>query len=370
MTLDDGTKELDRLFGKLERSPFKGNDTNIVSGESSVASEEIMQAVIATQESIVNTIAGGDLYNGGFWIGPDDPASAIDEDDNPLDGWELVDAQGTGCAVTWGANANSPSGYSLSFAMTDGSMSDETYFEQEMSLLNAYRWLVTTIYHYTDNVNLQTKVAVQFLDAAGSTVGSELSGTWSSLSAQVDRLFRTPPSALAVTARVRFGVVAAAGFSGTQTVDVLFISALHPQAYTINISGTFSVASPAAGTVYTMFYPTDVVTTVAAMYRTDLPGFVLGLTAKTSDTISAGTGTVRVKNDTQATNPGPTVALSSGTLEASSTDDIDGASSYDFAAGDRLHLELSADGSYASTGEADYVGSARLLLLIHDSSNW
>jgi hypothetical protein len=370
MTLDDGTKTLDSLFGTLERSPFRGKDTNLVAGEDNNVDEAVMQAVIATREAIQASGSDNDFANGGFWEGPDDPDSPISEDDNPLSSWELVDLQGVGCVVTWGALAASPSEYGLTFTMTDGSASDETYFEQEVPIANAYRWLVATLYHVTDNVNLQAKVALQFLDAAGLDVGSEMSGTWSSLSAQIDRLFRTPPSPLAVSVRVRFGVVATAGFTGTQTVEVMFISGLHPQVYSVEIPGLWSYATPSGSTVYTLFYPTDIISSAAAMFKPDLPGFVLGISAKTDDTISAGTGTVRMKNDTQVTNPGPTVALSTGVTEAIATQYVDGASSYDFEAGDGLHLELSTDGSYASTGEADYVGSARLLLVIHDSNDW
>jgi hypothetical protein len=343
MTLDDGTKTLDSLFGTLERSPFRGKDTNLVAGEDNNVDEAVMQAVIATREAIQASGSDNDFANGGFWEGPDDPDSPISEDDNPLSSWELVDLQGVGCVVTWGALAASPSEYGLTFTMTDGSASDETYFEQEVPIANAYRWLVATLYHVTDNVNLQAKVALQFLDAAGLDVGSEMSGTWSSLSAQIDRLFRTP---------------------------VMFISGLHPQVYSVEIPGLWSYATPSGSTVYTLFYPTDIISSAAAMFKPDLPGFVLGISAKTDDTISAGTGTVRMKNDTQVTNPGPTVALSTGVTEAIATQYVDGASSYDFEAGDGLHLELSTDGSYASTGEADYVGSARLLLVIHDSNDW
>ena len=377
MTLEDGVKELTRLFQEANRSPFgTATDPNVVSGEAAAGSggasmgDIITQSFINTYDAVTNIISGsmGGIQNGGFWSGPEDPDAAIDEDDNPLEGWTLVDAQGDGCDVTWGADAASPSGYSLAFAMTDGSTDDETYLEQDVPITNYFRWFITTLYHITDDTNLQCKLAVQFLDEAGSAVGSEMTGTFSSLTAQLDRLFRIPPSPLAVTARVRFGVVATAGFSGTQTANVMFITAQEPQMLSVNIPGVLSYTSPSASTDYDMPYPSDL--TPHGVYKTDSRGFVLGVSAKTSDTISAGTATVQVENDTQATTPGPSVDLSSGTTEDVAIQSLDGKTSYDFAAEDELHLELSADGSFSSTGEADYIASCRLLLVISDTGDW
>ena len=89
-----------------------------------------------------------------------------------------------------------------------------------------------------------------------------------------------------------------------------------------------------------------------------------------ADTITAGTGTVRCQNDTQATNPGPTVVHSTGDSVGTSTFSLDGASSYHFEADDELSMEMATNGAYASTGSADYYGGLRLLLVVNDEGDW
>jgi len=367
MTREDGTKELDRLFTRIGESPWRNRDRNTVptelgGGGSASAAEEMGYSDIL--ESIEG--ASGGLINGDLLSGPPEEDAVVDASENDLPNWTYVEAQGS-WQVTWAADANAPWGYGLTATQASASASDEFYLEQEVDVA-AYRRLVTSVLHSSDNANMGLKIAVAFLDEAGDVVGSELSDTFSITTQQLSRFWREPP-ALAVTARIRVGVVNAAGSTG-QTANILFITLEEPTVYSVNIPGVYSFLSPAASTDYALPYPSDVIPN--GVYKADTPGFVLGMSIKTDDTIAAGTLTARIENDTQATTPGATAALSSGTTANQGTFSLDGLSSadYHFAAGDELHIELSGDGSVSTTGSADYFGSARLLLVVNDEGDW
>lgn len=366
MTLDDGTQELDRLFKQIEESPWRERDQaqRVVSETTGESANE--QGYADIRESLYGlSDSGHGLKNGLFDSGPsEDETLTIDVDDNDLPEWDFVEVQGT-WSVIWTEDANAPMGYSLVCTQASASASDQFYLEQTIPI-DFYRRLVTTVRSSADNANMQLDIAVAFLDEAGSEVGSTQTGAYTGTAETTDRLWREPP-ALAVEARIRFGVTNIAGTAG-QTRTILFISVNEPQVYSVNITGIKSFLSPAISTDYAMPYPSDIIPN--GVYKADTDGFVLGISAKTDDTISAGNIVARVENDTAATTPGPTVTLLNGTLAANATASLDGATSFDFAAGDELHLELSADGSYASTGGADYWGTARLFLVVNDEGDW
>lgn len=362
---EDGTKEIDRLFSRVDQSPWRAR-TKV----GQLPNEATDHADAIGWPSLLQDESGAQppsyLINGYLESGPPDEALNIDDDENDLPGWDYVEVQGN-WDVSWGADANAPSGNSLDFTQGTAASSDEVYFEQIVPVA-AYRRLVTTVRHSADDSNMGMKIAVAFLDEDETIIGSELSNTWSITTEQTSRFWREPP-ALAMYVRIRVGFVNAAGSTG-QTGTILFISLEEPTVYSVDIPGVASFMSPAASTDYDMPYPSDIIPN--GVYKADTEGFVLGVSAKTDDTISAGQISARVENDTQATTPGPTVALSSGTTAASARQSLDGASSdsYDFAQDDEMHLELTADGSFSSSGEADYYGSARLLLVVNDHGDW
>jgi hypothetical protein len=360
VTLDDGTKELDRLFSRVEQSPWRERSGAFrVPNEGTDFADPIGLPDMYQQSPSLNG-----FLNGGLESGPPDEDSIIDDEDNDLPDWDYVEVAGT-WQVNWAADANAPFGYSLSFTQAAASASDEVYFEQIIPIAQ-YRRFVTTVMHSADNSNMGMKVAVQFLDETEATVGSELTNTWSITTQQVSRFWREPP-ALAVYARVRIGVVNAAGTTG-QTATILFITSEEPTTYSVQITGVYSFLSPAISTDYAMPFPSDLIPN--GVYVAPLRGFVLATSIKTDDTISAGTITAQAENDTQATNPGPTVALSSAASVGQTVQSLDGLASYHFDPGDELHLELSCDGSVASTGSADYYGTLTLLLVVNDEGDW
>lgn len=366
MTKEDLTKELDTLFSRVNQSPWREREqVNQVPTEGTdyqhVVGMEQMYDDMA-ESSAGSGISG--LRNGYFETGPADDTVDIDDEDNPLPAWDLVEGQGT-WEVSWAAVANAPSGYGLSWTQSSASASDEAYIEQTIPVAS-FRRFITTVRHSADNANMGLKVAVAFLDETEAVIGSELSNTWSVTTEQVSRFWREPP-ATAFFVRVRVGFVNAAGTTG-QTGTILFITSEDPTVYSVNISGVKSYVSPAVSTDYALPYPSDLIPNGA--YKAPLQGFVLAVSAESDDTISAGTGTVRVENDTQATNPGPNVAISSGTGAGVAVQSLDGAYSYDFDTADELHLELSTDGSFTSTGGADWYASAVLLLVVHDEGDW
>jgi hypothetical protein len=365
MTREDGTKELDRLFSRISESPWRNRDRNTVptqlggGGGSTVAEQMGYSNIYDAMES-----GGGGLVNGDFSSGPPEDAADIDATENDLPGWTFVEVQGT-WQVSWDESAGGISGYRITATQGSAAASDEFYFEQIIPS-PTYRRLVTTAIHSADNSNMGFKIAVAFLDDEGNVIGSELSNTWSVTSEQTSRFWREPPED-AFEVRIRVGYVNAAGTAG-QLGRFTLISIEEPTVYSVNIPGVKSTFSPAASTDYALPYPSDVIPN--GVYKADTPGFVLGVSVKTDDTIAAGTLTARVENDTQATTPGATAALSSGVTAASGTFSLDGVADYHFAAGDELHLELSGDGSVSTTGSADYYGSARLLLVVNDEGDW
>jgi hypothetical protein len=364
MTKEDQTKELDTLFNRIDNSPWRDRQkvNNVPTDGTAFQHIVGMEQIYEDMQTIGSTPGG--LANGYFENGPADDTVDLDDEDNPLPSWDMTAAQGT-WEVSWSADANAPSGYAIDFTQASAGASDEVYLEQIIPVAS-YRRFITTVRHSADNANMGMKVAVAFLDETESVIGSELSNTWSITTEQTSRFWREPP-ALAFYVRVRVGFVNAAGTTG-QTGTLLFVTTEDPTIYGAEVTGVKSYVSPSAGTDYAMPYPSDLIPN--GVYKAVLQGFVVGIEAKTDDTISAGNGTVRVENDTQATTPGPSVTLSSGTTAARAVQSLDGKASYDFATGDELHLELSADGSFASTGDADWYGSALLLLVVHDTGDW
>lgn len=362
MTLEDGNRELDRLFDRVNRGPFRQGSDRI----QGVFNE--LDPALADQMGFPDIVEGGSkvggLVNGTLDSGPPDETIIIDDDENDLPGWTYVEVAGT-WQVTWAADANAPFAYSLGATQSSASASDEFYLEQTIPVAQ-YRRFVTSVLHSSTHTNMGMKIAVTFLDIAGAAVGSELSTTKSITTQQLSRFWREPP-ALAVDARIRVGVVNAAGTTG-QTATILFITVEEPTTYSVTIPGVYSYLTPATSTRYNMPYPSDVIPN--GVYKADTEGFVLGVGVKTDDTIAAGTIACRVENDTQATTPGPSAALSSGTTAATDRQSLDGVSSYHFSADDEIHLELSADGSLSTTGGADYYGHARLLLVVNDEGDW
>jgi hypothetical protein len=358
---EDGTKELDRLFTRLDKSPWGDRNKKNQLSDESTAIAEALGIDIADEPTRTD-----DTVNGNFDAGPSDDSAIIDADDNGLPGWDYTEVQGT-WSVTWDADAAAPGGYAINATQSSSSASDEFYLEQTFPATH-YRRFVVTARHASDNSNTGFKIAVAFLDEEGNVIGSELTNTWSITTAQTSRFWREPPN-LAYEVRVRVGFVNAAGNTG-ETGTIYFVSTEEPTVYDVAFPGVYSFLSPAASNDYMMPYPSDVIPN--GVFQPDTEGFVLGVSILTDDTISAGTITARVENDTQATTPGPSAALSSGTTEATARQSLDGVASdsYDFAAGDNLHLELSADGSFTSTGSADYYGHARLLLVVNDHGDW
>jgi hypothetical protein len=358
MTLDDGTKELDRLFTRIDKSPWRDRVANKMPNEASST----------TGESWVDLVQEGGnptgLINGYLDQGPPDEDVEIDDEDNDLTGWDYVEVVGT-WEVNWAVDATAPYGYAVTATQASASASDEFYLEQQVPIAQ-YRRLVTSVMHSSDNVNMGLKIAVAFLDEANAVIGSELSTTKSITTKQLSRFWREPP-ALATEVRIRVGVVNAAGTTG-QTASIQMITLEEPTVYSVMFPGVYSFLSPAVSTDYALPYPSDIIPN--GVFKADTEGFVLGISAKTDDTIAAGVLTARVENDTQATTPGPTAALSNGTLAASATASLDGVSAYHFAADDELHIELSGDGSVSTTGGADYFGTARLLLVVNDEGSW
>ena len=357
---ETGQEELDLLFSRIPESPWKKRDR-----DQQVSGEVQDQDALEFGPQFADESPTGGLLNGSFDQAPvEDEDATIDASDNTLPGWDFVAVQGT-WSVIWTVDSNAPFGFSLVCTQASASASDQFYLEQTIPI-RYYNRLVTAVRSSASNANMQLDVVVAFLDEAGAEVGSTKTGAFTATAATTDRLWREPPS-LAVEARIRIGVTNVAG-TASQTRTILFITIDDPQVYSVLITGVKSFLSPATSTQYAMPFPSDVIP--AGVYIAETDGFVLGIGAKTDETISAGNIIARLENDTAATNPGPTVTLLNGTLVANATKSLDGATAFDFAAGDELHLELSADGSYASTGGADYFGSARLYLVVNDEGDW
>ena len=379
-SLDDGTFELDRLFGQVERRKVFENTTiaggGVAAGGSGGVPNQMTQATADQMDfaGIYGDPEGGagastsGLLNGTFISGPPDEASddvaVIDTDENDLPYWTYAVVAGTWTA-TWQADIDGPDGFEVEFAQTTGNVSDEAYLEQTIPI-DHYRRIVTTIRTKSGDAGMTAKLAVQFLDEDGDAVGSELSASFTNTNIATYRFWREPP-ALAVEARIRFGCVNTSGVD-SQTRSFLFISTEDPTVYSVSIPFVYSFLSPAISTQYAFSYPSDIIP--GGVYIPDTQGFVVGISAKTNDTITAGVGTIRAENDTQTSNPGPTVSLTSAAMAANATASLDGDSTYDFEPGDELHMELSTDGTYASTGSADYYGSIRLLLVVNDEGDW
>ncbi len=356
-----GLNELDNLFQRVTASPWKKR-----SRDYGVSSEvQDTEAVEMSSPEFADQRSDGALVNGSFESGPaDEEDDTIDAAENELTGWTFVAVAGT-WSVIWTVDANGPQAYSLVCTQASASSSDQFYLEQTIPI-RYYRRLVTSVRSSASNANMQLDVVVAFLDEDGDEVGSTKTAAFTGTTEATDRLWREPPI-LAVEARLRIGVTNVAG-TADQTRTILFISVDDPQVYSVQITGVKSFLSPSASTQYAMPYPSDIIP--AGVYKADTDGFVLGIFAKTDDSISAGTIVARVENDTAATNPGPTATLQSGTLAATGRASLDGAKAFDFAADDELHLELSADGSLSATGGADYWGSARLFLVVNDQGDW
>lgn len=362
-SLDDGTLELDRLFAEVARHPFRDLSPHSVPGEipSSLAD--------ALDFGSLHISGGGStgnrLVNGTFISGPgEDEDAVIDDEDNNLPEWEYVEVAGN-WQVTWIDYANAPDDKALQFTQSSGSVSDEVYFEQTVPI-DYYRRFVTTVKSVATDAGMNLKIAVRFLDTTGTAVGAEVSGTFTGTALAVDRFWREPPN-LAVYARVRFGCVNSTGVDN-ETRTVLFITTEEPTVYSVNIPYVYSFLSPAINTEYILSHPSDIIPN--GIYLPDTQGFVIGLSAKTSDTIAAGTVTFSPHNDTQAIYPDPSAVLSAGVTAATARTSLDGVSTYDFDVSDALSLRAETNGSYASTGGADYYGSIRLLLVVNDEGDW
>lgn len=353
--------EIDRMFRQVERSPYRLPAPGGIINE---MGQELWDKIGLPK------LLGGmggiiEMLNPDFETGPPFTTDPISGTTNPLPDWDYHSDAGS-WSTTWGANAEGYAGYAVTFTSAAGSTGDTAYLEQETTIFK-YRPLVIRVGHSGTDANMRLRITVTWLDATGAALGSPITAYYTTTTDTISALWRIPPD-LAFTARVQVGTSAAGNFASPQSRSIWFISKEQPYVYSVNIPGVLSYASPAVSTQYAMPYPSDIVP--GGVYKADTRGFVLGISVKTSDTISAGTGTVRVENDTAATNPGPTVALDSGSAAGQATADLDGRYSYDFAPGDELHLELSTDGDYASTGDADYVASARLLLVVNDEADW
>ena len=375
--LPDGTQELDRLFAQVERRKVFENATvpggGVAAGAGSGGVPSQMSSTQADQLDFASVFSqpvmpGSGLQNGTFIEAPpeeDDGDSVIDGDENDLPYWEMVTVAGT-WTVTYKADADGPDGHAIEFTQAAGDTSDEVYFEQTIPI-DYYRRFVTTVRTKSDNADMGLKVEVDFLDTSGASVGSPLSTTYDNTSIETLRFWREPP-ALATQATVRFGCVNASGVDAA-TRTILFISVEEPTTYSVVIPFVYSYLSPAPSSSYVLSHPSDIIP--GGVYRPDTQGFVLGIHAETNDTISAGSAPMIPFNTTQFTAPSnPSAFLSNGVTGGNGTQSLDGVSSYDFEVGDALVMILLTDGSFASTGGADYYGSIRLLLVVNDEGDW
>jgi hypothetical protein len=126
--LDDGTGELDRLFGQVERRKVFENPTipggGATAGGGGVPNQ--MSQATADQIDFASVYAeadGSSLQNGTFIIGPPEEASddvaIIDALENDLPYWEYVVTQGDWTA-TWKADADGPDAFCVEFTQTAG----------------------------------------------------------------------------------------------------------------------------------------------------------------------------------------------------------------------------------------------------------
>ena len=376
-SLDDGSQELDRLFAQVERRKMFEASTipggGVAAGAGSSGVENQMSSTQADQMDFAAIyepvpIVGIGLQNGTFVNAPpdeDDGDSVIDGDENDLPYWTMVTVAGT-WTVTYKADVDGPDGYSIEFTQAAGAANDEVYFEQTIPI-DYYRRLVTTVRTKASDADMGLKVTVDFLDAAGASVGTPASVTYSNTTIETLRFWREPP-ALATQATIQFGCLNNDGTDGA-TRTILFISVEEPTTYSVVIPFVYSFLSPAISDSYQLSFPSDIIP--GGVYRPDTQGFFLGLTAETNDTISAGTAPMIAYNITQITaNTDPNVILSTGVTYGTGTQSLDGRASYDFEVDDALVMMLLTDGSFASTGGADYYGSIRLLLVVNDEGDW
>lgn len=379
--------DIDRYFGMLQRSPFRDTSPSDVFNQSpSVPMETIGPAQDINLPMFQGFGLAGGVPNGNLAEGPPDgDDSTIDNVDNRLPGWTLDDSNGPNLHATW----DEASGSVNFWAGENVQIGEEIYILTLVPVTDVGRILRPIAKYVLSPDTLGTPftrvvLECQFANISGTLMGSPLTSFYDDDglggSRWIDQ-WRMPAWDAEAYIRVAIGLAITAVPDDDGAGWPLIAGAVgnvwstSPAVSDVTLTGIEDALDPSASSA-TLFPTMLGISTGIARYTPSQPGFVMAYYAKTSSTISAGTGTLMVRNVTQ----GVDIDVFSGLQHFDSSNsriwgvrllnkEAAGVPAYDFAAGDELNIKLSTNGSWASTS-GDWFTVVRLLEAFGDPLSW
>ena len=288
----------------------------------------------------------GGMFNAGFAQGPPDPSMPID-DSNPLPYWYLVRPQGS-IDCYW-----DPDTTYLTFHVTNGVSGDELYFEQIVPVLgyDAASWPHVATGASTGDADLSHLLEVQHLSASFAAVDSAVRVTNTGGILPYLNQWADPPE-LGRYVAIRHGVTCTGNVASTTTATHKYVWRTGDTLAYSTFTGA-DVSLPASGTQSITVVSSNASGTPVGATERYVPfrgGWVVGLTVYPSDLRTSGQLAFRVRNETQATDIGPTATINATNPQQDEAQDYPGGASYDFDGGDvlRVFAEVTS-GTFAPT---------------------
>lgn len=376
---DLGAEEMQRLFDMTNKQPFGGYRPEIVSEEGMYFPQS--PGSLAEDNSFPLYLASyiiGKIQNDRFIHGPPDgTGSTLDDETNKLPGWSVVDGTANGGAVVWNDDGNGVG--TLQFYVTDGEVGDKLYIEQDIFVSGgnydilsvAADWIGTTDAGGGVEGKYDTFIEYAWYYPDGTINGSLSEQVYSNdTDERLDRMWLVTSSRQNGFLKIRIGVkVDTAWTSGQQNVAKLTWTWLEdPESYDVTLPFMRDNWTPAgSGLDLHMFCHANPYG--VSNWTAPGPGFILSISAYTTDTITAGFIRFfpRVAGTAKSTDPYSCV-ISDGEVKSANFRDPSGQAAFDFNALQlidvRANASTSPDTTFASTGNAPYAGSLQCRIVV------
>ena len=252
---DMGGADLERLFDQTMRGPFGGYRPELITEENPYFPQA--PGGVAEDNAFPLYLAGfilGKVQNDRFIHGPPDgDESAIDDEENRLPGWSVVDDTTNGGTVTWEQEANG-SAY-LRFTVEDGQVGDELYIEQDIFISGGNYDILSMAADWlgvagNGEGKYDTFIKYQYVYPDGTLAGTEEEEFYSnSTSERIDRKWLVTSSRMYAFVRVKIGVrVDTAYATGAEDLaDLQFTWIDDPESYDVTLPFMRSSFTPDTG---------------------------------------------------------------------------------------------------------------------------
>lgn len=359
------------LFGRLERKPFGGDSIGLSdadAGRDIHADPSGIAQDVGFPAYLVDFIARG-FANGSFFEGPPDGnGSVIDDEENKLPGWSLVNNNTDEIVVTWdGTN------HSVVFTCSaDVTTADDAYLEQYIPMSNASAILAPRYFFQNDDYDADYVEArlrttrsnweQDTFDTEYEVIRNDGTAGPSAWSGTLAALVHPGAASTRGWLRVRIGPHFAQDLDAEYVFTVVSAEEASRYLGQATLHAGRDNLSPASATDYTLAFHDLALS--PSRWIAPHPGWVVSWWGATNDSIGAG-DSVRgyLHNVTTGTKlAGGPILYNSPTRDVYNRT-MDGDEYFDFDFQDEVAIGMRTNSGFNSTGSADYLIGMHLLYL-------